>query len=72
MLAWLDYFYPQEMGRELYETVGPLLQFASVDIRGDHKENDKLVLDTYAKEGCQWFARASHWLFDKYPDWQLY
>ena len=68
----LDYFYPQMMGKELYEAVGPLLQFASVDIRGDHKENDKLVLDTYAKEGCQWFAKASHWLFNKYPDWQLF
>ena len=68
----LDYFYPQAMGRKLYDEVGPLTQFASVNIRGDHKENDKLVFDTYAKEGCEWFAKASHWLFKEYPDWQCF
>ncbi len=68
----VDYFYPHDMGRELYDAVGPMIQFASVDIRGDHKENDKLVFDTYAADGCKWFADASHWLFKKYPDWQLF
>ena len=47
-------------------------QFGSVDIRGDHKENDKIVFETYAKEGCEWFANAAHWLFKEYPDWQLF
>lgn len=68
----LDYFYPQEMGRKLYDNVGPLLQFGSVDIRGDHKENDQIVFESYAKEGCEWFANAAHWLFKEYPDWQLF
>ena len=68
----LDYFYPQEMGRKLYDAVGPMTQFASVNVRNDHKENDKLVFDTYAKEGCEWFAKASHWLFKEYPDWQCF
>ena len=35
------------------------MQFASVDIRGDHKENDQLVFETYAKQGCEWFADAA-------------
>ncbi len=68
----LDYFYPQEMGRKMYDEIGPLLQFGSVNIRGDHKENDKIVFDSYAKEGCEWFAKASHWLFKEYPDWQCF
>ena len=68
----LDYFYPQEMGKKLYEAIGPYMQFASVDIRGDHKENDQLVFETYAKQGCEWFADAAHWLFKEYPDWQLF
>ena len=68
----LDYFYPQEMGRKLYDAIGPYMQFASVDIRGDHKENDRLVYETYAKHGCEWFADAAHWLFKEYPDWQLF
>ncbi len=68
----LDYFHPREMGKKLYDAVGPMIQFASVDIRGDHKENDKLVFDTYAKEGCQWFANAANWLFEEYPDWELF
>lgn len=68
----LDYFYPREMGRKLYDEVGPMVQFGSVDIRGDHKENDKIVFETYAKEGCEWFANAAHWLFKEYPDWQLF
>ena len=68
----LDYFYPQEMGRKLYDAIGPYMQFASVDIRGDHKENDRLVLETYAQHGCEWFADAAHWLFKEYPDWQLF
>jgi len=68
----LDYFHPQDMGRKMYEAVGPMLQFGSVDIRGDHKENDRIVFESYAKEGCEWFAKATHWLFEEYPDWQLY
>lgn len=68
----LDYFYPREMGKKLYDAVGPMIQFASVDIRGDHKENDKLVFDTYAKEGCEWFAKAANWLLEEYPDWELF
>jgi len=68
----LNYFYPQQMGKEMYDEIGPLLQFASVNVRGDHKENDQIVFESYAKEGCEWFAKAAHWLFKKYPDWQLF
>lgn len=68
----LDYFYPREMGKELYNEVGPALQFASVDIRGDHKENDDIVFESYAVESNAWHAKAANWLFEKYPDWQLF
>lgn len=67
-----DYFYPKSMGPKIYDAIGPYMQFASVDVRGDHKENDRLVLETYAKHGCEWFADAAHWLFKEYPDWQLF
>ena len=47
----LNYFYPQQIGKEMYDEIGPLLQFASVNVRGDHKENDQIVFESYAKEG---------------------
>lgn len=68
----LDYFYPKEMGAKLYDAVGPALQFASVDIRGDHKENDRIVFESYAVESNRWHAAAANWLFEEYPDWQLF
>ena len=68
----VEYFYPQAIGNKMYDEIGPMLQFASVNVRGDHKENDKIVFDSYAKEGCEWFAKASHWLFKEYPDWQCF
>ncbi|MBO5140254.1 MAG: alkaline phosphatase family protein [Peptococcaceae bacterium] len=68
----LNYFYPREMGARLYEEVGPALQFASVDVRGDHKENDRIVFESYAKESNEWHAKAATWLFNEYPDWQLF
>ena len=68
----LNYFYPKTMGEKLYEEVGPALQFASVDIRGDHKENDAIVFESYAVESNRWHAAAANWLFREYPDWQLF
>ena len=67
-----DYFYPREVGKKLYDKDEPMIQFASVDVPGNHKENNKLIFNTYAKEGCEWFANAAHWLFKEYPDWDLF
>ena len=66
------YFYPQQLGKDLYEEIGPMIQFASVDVRGNSKENDKLVFDTYAKEDTEWFINAANAMFEKMPDWQLF
>lgn len=70
----LDFFYPRDMGKELYEAVGPMLQFGKVfDDEHEYAElAHKLLLESYAQEQCAWHGDAAEWLFKKYPDWQLF
>lgn len=63
------YFYPQELGEELFSKVGPALYFGTFFRHTDL--GDQVVVETW-DQNHQWQADASKYLFEKYPDWQLY
>ena len=66
----LTYFYPKEMGRELLKDVGPMFSYAKFGKELTH-EGAEILLESFEMLH-DWHARATEWLFNKYPDWQLY
>lgn len=67
-----SYTYPQDMGQMLFEAVGPALCFAKYgQVGGTDWEGHQVLLESFA-HNIQWHTDASNWLFEKYPDWQLY
>ena len=66
----LTYFYPQEMGKELLEDVGPMFSYAKFGKELEH-EGAEILLESFEMLH-DWHADATDWLFEKYPDWDLY
>lgn len=64
-----SYFYPQDLGEELFDKIGPSLYFGTFFRHTDI--GDQVVVETW-DQNHQWQADASEYLFEKYPDWQLY
>lgn len=63
------YFYPKELGHELFEAVGPMQYFATFD---RHTEvGDQVYLESW-KQMHDWEIAATKYLFEKYGDWQLF
>lgn len=68
----LNYTYPQEMGKKLFENVGPALCFAKFGQVGSGDWNaENILLESFA-DNVHWHIDASNWLFEEYPDWELY
>lgn len=63
------YFYPQELGQEIFDECGPMMYFGTFHRHTDI--GDEVVVETWA-ENHKWQAKASKYLLDKYEDWQLY
>ena len=70
----LDFFYPKAMGEDLYNAVGPMMQYGQILGPGHpyEKTAHKILFETYARDQNEWEADATEYLFEKYPDWQLY
>jgi Uncharacterized conserved protein len=66
------YTYPEPMGRKLLNEVGPALCFAKYgQVRKPDWDDHQALLETF-EMNINWHIRASNWLFEQYPDWQLY
>ena len=65
----ITYFHPQEMGRKLLDEVGPMLPFAKYACR--QQRDDEVTLESWAQI-FEWHAKAADWLFEEYPDWELF
>ncbi len=63
------YFYPRELGQELFEAVGPMLYFATFDRHTDL--GDQITVESW-KQLNDWHIAATKYLFEKYGDWQLF
>lgn len=63
------YFYPESLGKELFDAVGPYMYFGTFF---RHTElGDKVVLETW-EQNHKWQSDAAKYLFDTNPDWQLF
>jgi len=67
-----DFFYPKSLAGELYDAVGPMLQFSKVSDPAYPHMGDEVLFESYGVEQNKWQADATEWLFQRYPDWQLY
>ncbi len=64
-----SYFSPQSMCKELMDNVGPMCYFANID---RHTElGDTIELESFDMIN-DWHMRATEYLFDTNPDWQLF
>ena len=67
-----SYTYPQTAGRNLFDNVGPVLSFAKYGQVGGHDwEGHEILLESFA-QNMQWHIDATNYLFEQYPDWDLY
>lgn len=64
-----SYFYPKELGKELFEALGPMMYFGTFYRHTDI--GDQVVVETW-DQNHQWQAEAAKYLFNKYEDWQLF
>lgn len=64
-----EYFYPKSVKNALYEAVGPMCYFGSFDRYT--KRGDDIALETFDKVN-DWHMKATQYLFDQNPDWQLF
>lgn len=64
-----SYFYPQELGKELFDAIGPMMYFGTFYRHTDI--GDQVVVETWDQNHV-WQAQAAKYLFDKYEDWQLF
>ena len=65
----LEYFYPQEMGRKMLAAVGPFRPHIRLSSYGP--KYGKYELESW-QNVYNWHEKATHWLFNEYPDWQLF
>ncbi|UWG98371.1 alkaline phosphatase family protein [Dehalobacter sp. DCM] len=65
----LDYFYPRAMGKKLLEEVGPMMPHAKL---GDVREDAGIIEFEAWANLFDWHIDATKWLFNEYPDWQLF
>lgn len=63
------YFYPQELGKEMFEALGPMMYFGTFYRHTDI--GDQVVVETW-EQNHKWQAEAAKYLFNKYEDWQLF
>lgn len=66
----LTYFYPQSVGREILEKVGPMFPYAKFGRELTH-EGAEILLESFEMLH-KWHADVTDFLFEKNPDWQLY
>lgn len=66
----LNYYYPQEVGKEILEKVGPMFPYAKFGRELTH-EGAEILLESFDMLH-EWHADVTDFLFEKYPDWQLY
>lgn len=64
-----EYFYPKSVHDDLLNAVGPMCYFASFDRYT--KVGDDIALESFDKVN-DWHMRATRYLFDQNPDWQLF
>ena len=64
-----SYFYPKELCREVYDKIGPMMYFGTFFRHTDI--GDEVVVETW-EQNHMWQAEAANYLFEKYPDWQLF
>ena len=64
-----SYFYPKAMCKELMEHVGPMCYFATIDRHTPI--GDAMELESFDMIN-DWHMRATEYLFDTNPDWQLF
>ena len=65
----VNYFYPQEMGGKLLDEVGPMLPMAKYACR--QERDDEVTLESWSQV-FEWHEKAADWLFNEYPDWELF
>ena len=63
------YFYPQELGKEMFDALGPMMYFGTFYRHTDI--GDQVVVETW-EQNHKWQAEAAKYLFNKYEDWQLF
>ncbi|MGI1658283.1 MAG: alkaline phosphatase family protein [Desulfitobacterium sp.] len=63
------YYYPKSLLNEMMEAVGPMCYMATIERHTP--EGDEICYESFDKIH-EWHEEATHWLFEKYPDWQLY
>lgn len=64
-----SYYYPQHIQEEMLKDIGPMCYFAAFDRHTP--EGDEIALESF-KMLHDWHIRATQWLFEKNPDWQLF
>lgn len=68
----LDYFWPQDIGQELYDAIGPMFGFAKYGYyRGTDQVGRQVLLESF-EQTLDWQIKATQYLFEKYPDWALF
>lgn len=65
----VNYMYPKEMGRKLLDEVGPMLPMAKYACR--QERDDEVTLESWSQV-FDWHEKAADWLFNEYPDWELF
>lgn len=68
----ISYVYPQEVGQKLFAEVGSAMGFAKYGQTDKPEWEDNQVLLESFRINIDWHAQATHWLFNEYPDWDLY
>lgn len=66
----LSYFYPEEVGSKIYNEIGPMISFGKFDDE-DIVQAEEMLHDTW-DELYKWHEKAADWLFNEYPDWELF
>ncbi len=65
----LSYFYPKEMGKKLYKTVGPVMPISTY---GRYNREMDLFYMESIKQIFDWHIDTTKFLLKEYPDWQLF
>jgi predicted AlkP superfamily phosphohydrolase/phosphomutase len=67
-----SYTWPRDVGQKLLNEVGPNVSFAKYGQaeKPDWEDND-IMLESFYND-IEWHSKATHWLFNKFPDWDLY
>ena len=65
-----SYFYPREVGPKLFDAVGPMFSYAKFGTEFT-RQGQQILLESFEMMH-KWLADATDWLFEEYPDWELY